>query len=107
VIVNAPSVFRWTGSACAARHMEAAVALGADLDGATVEDAGEVLAEHLVALMRATGVPNGLARVGLGEGDLDTLADRAALQKRLTDNAPRPVTRDDLRGLFAGAMRCW
>ncbi len=107
VIVNAPSVFRWTASACAARHMEAAAALGAEVSGGATADAGDVLAEHVAGLMRATGVPNGLCGVGYGEGDLDALADRAALQRRLTDNAPRPVTRDDLRALFAGATRCW
>lgn len=107
VIVNAPSVFRWTASTCAARHMEAAAALGAEVSGGATADAGDVLAEHVAGLMRATGVPNGLFGVGYGEGDLDALADRAALQRRLTDNAPRPVTRDDLRALFAGATRCW
>lgn len=107
VIVNAPSVFRWTASACAARHMEAAAALGAEVSGGATADAGDVLAGHVAGLMRATGVPNGLCGVGYGEGDLDALADRAALQRRLTDNAPRPVTRDDLRALFAGATRCW
>lgn len=107
VIVNAPSVFRWTASACAARHLDAAAALGADVEGATLDDAGSVLSDHVAGLMRATGVPNGLSGVGYGEPDLDALADRAALQKRLTDNSPRPVTRDDLRALFAGAARCW
>lgn len=107
VVVNAPSVFRWTSSACAARHMEAAEALGADVAGASIEDAGEVLSDHVAAMMRATGVPNGLSGVGFRESDLGALAARAALQKRLTDNAPRPVTRDDLHALFAGAARCW
>ena len=112
VVVNAPSVFRWTAGACAERHLEAAIALGADATGidrrgVDGEEAGELLAGHLAGLMRATGVPNGLSGTGYGEGDLDALADRAALQKRLTDNAPRPVSRGDLRALFAGAMTCW
>lgn len=107
VVVSAPSVFRWTAPACADRHLAAAEALGADVAGAAPEDAGSVLADRVAELMRAAGVPNGLAGVGYGEPDLDALADRAALQRRLTDNAPRPVTRDDLRSLFAGAMRCW
>jgi hydroxyacid-oxoacid transhydrogenase len=107
VVVNAPSVFRWTASACADRHLEAAAALGADVRGADLEDAGRVLAERLAELMRATSVPNGVGGVGYGEADLDALADRTALQKRLTENAPRPVSREDLRDLFAAAIACW
>ncbi len=107
VVVNAPSVFRWSAGACAERHLEAAAALGADVRGVEMGDAGRVLAERLAALMRATSVPNGVGGVGYDEGDLDALADRTALQKRLTDNAPRPVSREDLRELFAGAMACW
>jgi alcohol dehydrogenase class IV len=107
VIVNAPSTFRWTASACAQRHLDAAAALGADVRSAAPAEAGQALAEHVASLMRATCIPNGLSGVGYGEADLDALADRAALQKRLCDNAPRPVTRDDLRALFAGAITCW
>ena len=107
VVVNAPSVFRWTASACAERHLQAASILGADVSGASLVDAGAILADHLASLMRATAVPNGLGGVGYGPSDLDPLADRAALQKRLCDNAPRPTSRDDLRALFAGALTCF
>ncbi len=107
VVVNAPSVFRWTASACADRHLEAAAHLGADVRGAAPEDAGKILAEHLAGLMRAADVPNGIGGVAYGIADLDALAERAALQKRLCDNAPRPVTTGDLRTLFEGAIACW
>jgi len=107
VVVNAPSVFRWTSSACAQRHLDAATHLGADTRDAPLEDAGRVLADHVASLMRATHVPNGLTGVGYSAADLDALADRAALQKRLCDNAPRPVSKGDLRALFDGALTCW
>lgn len=104
VVVNAPSVFRWTAAACAERHLEAAAALGAEVRGAAAEDAGAILGAHLAGLMRRTGVPQSIAAIGYGEADLDALAERAALQKRLCDNAPRPVSSGDLRALFAGAL---
>ncbi len=107
VVVSAPSVFRWTASACADRHLTAAALLGADVRGAAPEDAGRILAEHLAGLMRAADVPNGISGVGYGRGDLEGLAERAALQKRLCDNAPRAVTTADLRALFEGALTCW
>jgi alcohol dehydrogenase class IV len=105
VVLNAPSVFRFTSEACPERHLDAARALGADVRGATNGDAGEVLATQLVTLMRATDLPDGLAAVGYVEADLDALVDRAIMQKRLVDNAPRAVDRDAMRVLFAGAMR--
>ncbi len=105
VVLNAPSVFRFTSRACPERHLDAAESLGADVRGATSEDAGEILASRLLALMRATQMPEGLAGVGYGESDLDALVDRALLQKRLVDNAPLVVDREAMRALFVGALR--
>ncbi len=105
VVLNAPSVFRFTTRACPERHLEAAAALGADVRGARNEDAGEILATRLLALMRATEIPDGLAGVGYDESDLEALVDRAIVQKRLVDNAPLAVDRDAMRALFAGALR--
>jgi alcohol dehydrogenase class IV len=107
VIVNAPSVFRFTAEACPDRHLEGAGWLGADTQGASPEDAGEVLAKHLVRLMRATGIPNGVSGVGYAERDVDALSEGAFAQQRLLTNAPREVGRDELAHLFRGAMRYW
>jgi len=107
VIVNAPSVFRFTAEACPRRHLDGAAWLGADVRGAAPDDSGEVLAKHLIGLMRATGIPNGVSGVGYGEADVDALADGAFAQQRLLTNAPRDVGRGDLAQLFRGAMRYW
>jgi alcohol dehydrogenase class IV len=107
VIVNAPSVFRFTAEACPERHLEGAAWLGADARGASPKDAGEVLAEHLIRLMRSTGIPNGLSGVGYGERDVDALSEGAFAQQRLLTNAPREVGREHLPQLFRGAMRYW
>jgi hydroxyacid-oxoacid transhydrogenase len=107
VIVNAPSVFRGLAQACPERHLDGAQWLGADVRGAVEADAGEVLAMHLIRLMQATGMPNGVAGVGYDANDLDALAEGAFAQQRLIRNSPMPMTRDSLRQLFAGAMRYW
>jgi hydroxyacid-oxoacid transhydrogenase len=107
VIVNAPSVFRYTAAACPERHLQGAQWLGADARGAEGKDAGEVLATRLIALMRSTGIPNGIAGVGYGEGDVAALSEGAYAQQRLLTNSPRAVARDDLGRLFRGAMRYW
>jgi alcohol dehydrogenase class IV len=107
VIVNAPSVFRFTAEACPERHLDGAAWLGADTRGAEPKEAGEVLAKHLVSLMRSTGIPNGISGVGYGERDIDALSAGAFAQQRLLTNAPREVGRGHLEQLFRGAMRYW
>lgn len=42
--------------------------------------------------------------VGYASSDLDALADRAIVQKRLVDNAPCAVDRDRMRALFESAL---
>jgi hydroxyacid-oxoacid transhydrogenase len=107
VMLNAPSVYRYTAPACPERHLEGAQCLGADTRGAAPADAGEVLAQHLIGMMQATRFPGGLHYVGYTEADADALTDGAFPQQRVIRNAPRDVTRDDLRGMFVAAMKYW
>jgi hydroxyacid-oxoacid transhydrogenase len=107
VVLNAPSVYRFTSCACPDRHLHGAECLGADVRGATPDDAGEIVAKRLIALMQATNIPNGLSAIGFGERDVDALTDGAFPQKRVINNAPRAVSREDLAGLFGGALRYW
>jgi alcohol dehydrogenase class IV len=107
VIVNSPAVFRKTGPACAERHWKAAAAMGADLTDTKVEDGGDILAEQILGMMRETGIPNGLSGVGYSIDDLDALTDRSYAQKRLIDNGPMPISREDLKELFSDAMNYW
>lgn len=107
VILNAPSVFRWTAETNPERHLLAARLMGADVSDATPEEAGEVLAGAIIALMRRTGMPSGLAEVGFGPDDVPALVEGTLPQHRVTKLAPRPADADDLRALFLGAMRYW
>jgi hydroxyacid-oxoacid transhydrogenase len=107
VILNAPSVFRWTAEANPQRHLQAAAWLGADTGGAAPDDAGEILARALIDLMRQTGMPNGLRGVGFDEDDIDELVAGTLPQHRVTKLAPRPASPEDLRHLFLGALSYW
>jgi len=57
--------------------------------------------------MQATRFPGGLSAIGFSARDLDALVDGAWPQQRVLKNAPRAVTRDDLRELFRGALAYW
>ena len=107
VILNAPSVFRATAATDPARHVEAAGQLGADVADADPRDAGTVLAETLVGIMRAVDMPNGLSAVGYVDTDCANLAEGAWPQQRLLQNAPIESGKEVLADLFEGAIRYW
>jgi alcohol dehydrogenase class IV len=107
VMVNAPSVFRFTASACPERHLDAAGWLGAETGGAGDDAAAEVLSGQLISLMQVTAMPNGIAGVGYGEADIPALTEGAYPQRRLLDNAPRAIGRDELNALYRDALTYW
>jgi alcohol dehydrogenase class IV len=107
VVLNAPSVYRYTACACPDRHLHGAGCLGADARGATPDDAGEVLAKRIIAMMQATKFPSGLNAVGYTAADVAALAEGAFPQQRVLANSPRPVGKEELRELFQGAMCYW
>lgn len=107
VILNAPAVFRFTAQADPQRHLKSAQLLGADISDAGPEDAGEVLANQLIDIMRRTGMPNGLSAVGFTEADIPQLVAGTVPQHRVTKLSPRPASEEDLAGLFRDAMVYW
>lgn len=107
VVINAPAAFRFTASANPARHLEAAAALGVDVSGAAPENAGEILANAFIALMRETGLPSGIAALGYSDADVPALAEGAFAQKRPLVMAPRAVAKPDLEAMYRDAMRYW
>jgi alcohol dehydrogenase class IV len=107
VVLNNPSVWRHTAPAHPERHLRCAQCLGADLRDASSDDAGEVLAGRIIELMRATGMPNGLAALGFDDTQLDALATGAEPQYRVIRNAPVDIGRDDLKRLYRAALTYW
>jgi hydroxyacid-oxoacid transhydrogenase len=107
VILNAPSVFRFTAATNPQRHIEAARHLGADVSDIGRDEVGSVLAEHLIGIMRSVGMPNGLSGVGYAEADCATLTDGAWPQQRLLQNAPIEIEKSMLAQMFSGAARYW
>ena len=107
VILNAPAVFRYTAPANPERHLHAARLMGADISGAGPEDAGDILADAIIALLRKIGVPNGLSAIGYTPEDIPALAAGAIPQQRVIGLSPRPVSEEDLRSLFTDSLTLW
>jgi hydroxyacid-oxoacid transhydrogenase len=107
VILNAPPVFRFTATAAAERHLEAAQVLGAEISRAKPDDAGKVLSDRIVWFMHELGVPNGLRALGYTTGDIPALVEGTLPQHRVTKLSPRPAQREDLARLFEEALVAW
>jgi len=107
VILNAPAVFRFTAQADPQRHLFAASLLGVDIRDASLDDAGDILANAIIEIMKKTGVPNGLSAIGFTEADIDKLVEGTLPQHRVTKLSPRPADADDLRKLFLDSMTIW
>ncbi len=107
VILNAPAVFRFTGSACPERHLRAAELIGADVSRAALSDAGAILADRVTWFMERLGVPNGLRAVGYTQSDIPALVKGTLPQHRVTKLSPRPALEDELSALFEDAMVAW
>jgi hydroxyacid-oxoacid transhydrogenase len=108
VALTAPEAFRLTFAADPARHVRAAELLAPPGAGVDLPDAArERLPAALVAVIRDVGLPNGLAAVGYGEGDVAGLVEGALQQRRLLATAPVDVTADDLAAVLRASITLW
>jgi hydroxyacid-oxoacid transhydrogenase len=107
VVLHAPAVFRFTAPANPQLHLYAAELMGEDISGAVPEEAGQVLSNAIVNLMRKVGMPNGLSEVGYGPQDVDKLVKGTLPQHRVTKLSPRPAEPEDLKQLFLDSMKLW
>ncbi|MBN2243509.1 MAG: iron-containing alcohol dehydrogenase [Acidobacteria bacterium] len=107
VVLNAPAAFRFTGPSDPERHLEIAGFLGADVACARPEDAGNILADRLIRLMRRLNVPNGLSAIGYKKEDIPALVEGTLPQHRVIKLSPYPVGREELTRLFEQSMVLW
>ena len=107
VVLNAPAAFRFTGPTNPERHLDVAQAMGNAVMDAIPEDAGSVLADCFIDLMKKTGLPNGLEALGYRESDIPALAKGGFAQQRPLSMSPCPVSENDLRNLYRDALRYW
>ena len=73
--------------------LQAAALIGADTRGAGPDDAGELLAQAVIDVMKKVGMPNGLRAVGYTEADVPALVEGVLPQHRVTKLSPRPASR--------------
>ena len=81
--------------------------MGVDVSAASREEAGDLVADSIVALMKKTGMPNGFKAVGFVPDDVDQLVAGTLPQHRVTKLSPRPAQAEDLKQLFLNSMTLW
>ena len=105
VALTAAEAFRFTFDAAPERHVRAARLLAPGAEQPS--DPAEFLPRVLNELMRDIGIPNGVAAVGYTAGDIPALVEGTLKQQRLLATSPKPVTGDDLGGIFERSMELW
>ncbi|WP_119153520.1 iron-containing alcohol dehydrogenase [Caldimonas tepidiphila] len=99
-----PSVMAFNLEGSERRFAAMARAMGLDVDGMDDAAAGAAFVQALRELNADLGIPSSLRELGIREEDLDGLVDGAAKVTRLLDNNPRPMSRDDMRALYAALL---
>ena len=105
VALTAPEAFRFTFEASPQRHIRAAQLLAPG--AGQPANAAEFLPSVIIDLMRDIEIPNGVAAVGFTSADIPSLVEGTMKQQRLLATSPRPVSEDDVAGIFARSMELW
>ncbi len=107
VMVSAPAIFRFLAESAPDRHLAAASFLGAETGGAIPEEAGEIVANRLIQILRDTHGPNGLTDLGFGAENAKALAVSSIRQTRAIHNAPRIADQTEMENIYTNAVRYW
>lgn len=78
----------------------AAHANGVSLHGQSDEQKADYLISELFRLARELHIPASLEELGVPYADIDLLVDSAYEVRRLLDNNPKELTKDDIRGIY-------
>ena len=70
-------------------------------------EAGPILADCIVALLKQLEMPNGLAAIGFTEADIPALVEGTLPQHRVTKLSPRLAGEEDLHAMFKDALTAW
>jgi alcohol dehydrogenase class IV len=98
-----PHVMRFNAGHAAGSYAELAEIVVPGSQGSD-EARSHALIAAIEQLASRVGIATTLRQVGIGEADLDRLADDAMLQTRLLVNNPRELLREDARAIYAAAL---
>lgn len=101
-----PHVMRFNLSHCADLYAELATNMTVISVADSHQDQQAIsLIEYFETLIKHLSLPTSLAKVGIKQTDLDSLANDAMLQTRLLINNPKPLLLDDAKNIYQQAYR--
>ncbi|WP_439238885.1 iron-containing alcohol dehydrogenase [Lonepinella sp. BR2919] len=95
-----PDVMKFNLPVCEEKFANVAFAMGLDVQGLTQRQAAEKMIDELYALIRDLDIHCDLNAVGINEDVLDELSEAALSVKRLLDNNPKPMNKDDIKTIY-------
>jgi alcohol dehydrogenase class IV len=102
-ILLAPA-FRINKDCCLEKLAAIAHLTGKPTTGLSVDQKSDLLIDTLAELCEDLGIPQKLTDLGVPIEDLDSNVDAAFEVKRLLDNNPKPVTKDDIRAVYSSLI---
>lgn len=99
-----PSVMAFNQQGNEQRFAAMAAALGLPCDGLSETAAADAFVQALHQLNTDLNIAHSLTGFGITAADIEGLVEGAAKVTRLLDNNPRPMTRDDMRQIYAALL---
>lgn len=108
VSVCAPAAVKLAASGCPDRHLKCAQLINSEHSNhASLDDAGELLAQEIIRLLKVAKFPNGISAFGFTEKDYDSLSTACYQQKRVIDNAPITVEKEHIVDMYKDSSTLW
>jgi len=98
-ILLAP-VFAFNKDCCVEKLAAVAHLTGADVAGLDNDQKADTLVQALYDLSSDLGIPAKMTDLGVPAADLESIVDSALQVKRLLDNNPKVMNRDDIRSIY-------
>lgn len=93
-------VMKFNLDACEEKFSQIAKAMGLNIDGLSQKQAAEKMIEELYSLIKDLNIHCDLREKGINESVLDELVDAAFSVKRLLNNNPKEMTKEDIRKIY-------
>ncbi len=98
-----PHVEQFNLIGCADKLSDVAIALGANIEGLTVNEAAQKAIDAIKDLSKSIGIPSGLSELDVKEEDFDVMVENAMKDATQATN-PRTATKEDIKQIFKNAM---
>ncbi len=102
-ILLAP-VFAFNKDCCVNKLAAVAHLTGTDVNGLSSEEKAEVLVQGLYKLSRDLDIPDKMSTLGVPAEDIESIVDSALQVKRLLDNNPKVMSREDIRSIYQSIL---